>query len=156
MAEIGQQALKEMRLLVYELRPLALKREGLVGALRHRLDAVERRAGMEARLLLDGDVELPAAMEEGLFRIAQEALNNALKHAAPTTVTVYLRSFDDRIELDVIDDGVGFDPDAVNDMGGLGLISMRERAAKLGGLLTLYSKPAEGTTVSVSVEVPHE
>jgi PAS domain S-box-containing protein len=153
LAEIGQQALKEMRLLVYELRPLVLKREGLVGALRHRLDAVERRAGVNARLLMDGDVELSGAVEEGLFRIAQEALNNTLKHAAPTTVTVCLRSVDRRIELDVIDDGVGFDPDAVDDTGGLGLISMRERAAKMGGLLTLDSKPGGGTKVSVSVEV---
>ncbi len=153
LAEIGQQALKEMRLLVYELRPLALRREGLVGALRHRLDAVERRAGVEARLLMDGDIELPAAMEEGLFRIAQEALNNALKHAAPTTVTVCLRSIGQKIELNVIDDGVGFDPDAVDDTGGLGLISMRERAARMGGSLTLDSRPGEGTKVNVSVEV---
>ncbi|NIR15549.1 MAG: histidine kinase, partial [Desulfobacterales bacterium] len=76
-----QQALKEMRLLVYELRPLALRNEGLIGALQQRLDAVERRAGIDARLIVDGEVILPSPVEENLFRIAQEALNNALKHA---------------------------------------------------------------------------
>jgi signal transduction histidine kinase len=153
LAEIGQQALKEMRLLVYELRPLALRREGLAGALRQRLDAVERRAGVEARLLTEGEVELPAPVEEGLYRIAQEALNNALKHAAPTSVRVCLRAVDERVELEVVDDGTGFDPQIVGESGGMGLVSMRERAEKLGGSLTILSKPGEGTSVKVSVEV---
>jgi len=153
LGEIGQQALKEMRLLVYELRPLALQREGLVGALQQRLDAVERRTGVEARLLVEGEIELPASIEEGLYRITQEALNNALKHAAPTSVTVYIRADGRCVELEVADNGRGFDPDAVSDKGGMGLISMRERAEKLGGLLTVLSAPGEGTKVKVSVKV---
>lgn len=147
LAEIGQQALKEMRLLVYELRPLVLKREGLVGALRHRLESVEKRAGVDARLLIEGELELPALVEEALYRIAQEALNNALKHAAPTLVTVCIRTAEDSVELEVVDNGRGFDPQAVSDMGGLGLVSMHERVEKLGGALTALSKPGGGTTV---------
>ena len=153
LGEIAQQALKEMRLLVYQLRPLALQREGLVGALQQRLDAVEGRVGVEARLLAEKLVELPASVEEGLYRIAQEALNNALKHAAATSVTVCIRAEDERVELEVVDDGQGFDPDTVSDRGGMGLASMRERAEKLGGSLTVLSAPGEGTRVKVSVEV---
>jgi signal transduction histidine kinase len=149
LGEIGQQALKEMRLLVYDLRPLALQREGLVGALQQRLDAVERRAGVEARLLVEGEIELPASIEEGLYRIAQEALNNALKHAGPTSVTVHIRADGRFVGLEVADNGRGFDPDAVSDKGGMGLVSMRERAEKLGGLLTVLSAPGEGTSVKV-------
>ena len=147
--EISQQALKEMRLLVYELRPLALSREGLVGALQQRLDAVEKRAGVDARLLVEGEIQLPASAEEALYRIAQEALNNALKHAVPTRVTVRIQSADDRVTLEVVDDGVGFDPSAIADRGGMGLISIRERVEKIGGTVEILSKPGEGTSVRV-------
>jgi signal transduction histidine kinase/predicted hydrocarbon binding protein len=154
LADVGQQALREMRLLVYELRPLVLKREGLIGALQQRLDAVERRAGVEARLLIEGRVELPAAVEEGLYRIAQEALNNALKHAAPTSVTVSVCTEGDQVTLEVMDNGCGFDAQTRLDVGGMGLIGMRERADRLGGELTIRSRPGEGTTVTVSVPMP--
>jgi signal transduction histidine kinase len=152
--EIAQQALKEMRLLVYQLRPLVLKREGLVGALQQRLDAVEKRAGVDARLLVEGTLDLPATVEEGLYRIAQEALNNALKHAAPRAVILRIRADARRVVLDVTDDGQGFDPAAVSDKGGMGLVSMRERAERLGGSFSLASAPGGGTTVRVDVEVP--
>jgi signal transduction histidine kinase/PAS domain-containing protein len=151
LGEISQQALKEMRLLVYELRPLVLKREGLAGALQQRLDAVEKRAGMDVRLLVEGEVELPSPVEEELYRIAQEALNNTLKHAAATSVTVNVRGKRNRVELRVVDNGVGFDPDAMSDQGGMGLVSMRERAEKLGGVLAVLSAPGEGTRVIVEV-----
>ncbi len=150
LGEIGQQALKEMRLLVYQLRPLVLKREGLVGALQQRLDAVEKRAGVDARLLTEGEVELPAQVEEELYRIAQEALNNALKHAAATCVTVCIRAEGDQVELEVRDDGRGFDPVTVGNEGGMGLVSMRERTEKLGGTLVILSTPGEGTRVRVT------
>jgi len=154
LGEIAQQALREMRLLVYQLRPLVLKREGLVGALQQRLDAVEKRAGVDARLLAPGSIELPGEVEEGLYRIAQEALNNALKHAAPTSVTVCIRADGKRVTLEVSDDGRGFDPEGVSDKGGMGLVNMRERAERLGGSFDLSSAPGAGTTVRVSLEVP--
>lgn len=153
LGEIAQQALREMRLLVYQLRPLVLKREGLVGALQQRLDAVEKRAGVDARLLVEGPVELRAEVEDGLYRIAQEALNNALKHAAPTSVIVRIEVKEEGVMLEVSDDGRGFDPERVSDEGGMGLANMRERAERLGGALTLLSAPGAGTTVRVSLEV---
>jgi len=151
LGEISQQALREMRLLVYELRPLVLKREGLAGALQQRLDAVEKRAGVDARLLVDGTIELPTSVEEALYRIAQEALNNALKHAAATSITVRLRAKGDRIELEVIDNGRGFDLEAVSEQGGMGLVGMQERAEKVEGTLTVVSRPGKGTRVRVVV-----
>ena len=157
LGEINQQALKEMRLLVYELRPLHLRNVGLVGALQHRLDAVELRAGVNVNLAVDGEIELPPDVEETLFRIAQEALNNALKHAAPTSimVTVHIEgeSPNKRVELDIIDDGRGFDPTALGDEGGLGLVSMRQRVENIGGVLDIRSMPGEGTHVRASVDV---
>jgi signal transduction histidine kinase len=110
---------------------------------------------VEARLLVEGEVELPAPVEEGLYRIAQEALNNVLKHAGATSVTVAVRSKGGRVELEITDDGTGFDPDAMIDHGGMGLVSMRERADKMGGSFAVLSAPAGGTRVRVNVEVSH-
>jgi signal transduction histidine kinase len=155
LGEISQQALREMRLLVYELRPLALSGVGLVGALQRRLDAVERRSGVEVELSIEEELGLPAPIEEALFWIAMEALNNALKHANPTTVTVSLRKEEQRempcIELLIIDDGVGFDLDEKDGEGGVGLVSMKERIEKLGGELTVLSASGEGTHVKACV-----
>jgi signal transduction histidine kinase len=159
LGEIAQQALQEMRLLVYELRPLALEREGLIGALEQRLETVERRAGIQAPVLVDvdtrqgeGQVELAPELEEELYGIAQEALNNALKHAKASQVALSVRVADGSVALEVADDGQGFDPVGIHDAGGLGLISMQERADKIGGQLTIHSAPGEGTRVSVSLE----
>ncbi len=149
--EITQQALKEMRLLIHELRPLALEEVGLHGALLRRLDAVEKRAGIDARILADDLVDLEPPVEEGLYRIAQEALNNALKHAEAESVVVHIGADNGNVVLEVTDDGCGFDPDAVDCAGGMGLASMHERAQALGGSLTITSAPEAGTKVAVTV-----
>ncbi len=152
LAQIGltaQQALKEMRMLVHELRPPVLEQEGLVGALQQRLDAVERRTGVTASLFVEGEVELPVSVEKVLYHIAQEALNNALRHAVATSVQVCVRSDDDQVELEVVDDGSGFDLATASDAGGLGLIGIREWAERLGGNLTILSTPGEGSVVRV-------
>jgi len=148
-SEAMQQALKEMRLLVYELRPPALENEGLVGALQHRLDAVEGRAGVQTQLLLTGSPELPVSVEEGLYYIAQEALNNALKHAAATQVTIRLTSDDHEVTLVIEDNGIGFDPQSLSNHAGMGLVNMQERADKLGGTLTLDTATGRGTRVNL-------
>jgi signal transduction histidine kinase len=165
LGEIAQQALQEMRLLVYELRPLALEREGLIGALEQRLETVERRAGIQARVLVVGDtrtgdtdtrqgegqVKLAPDLEEELYGIAQEALNNALKHANASRVVSSVHVTDESVALEVADDGQGLDPRDIHDTGGLGLVSMQERAEKIGGELTIDSAPGEGTRVMVTV-----
>ena len=151
LGEIAQQSLKEMRLLVYELRTSTLETEGLIGALQQRLDAVEKRAGVEARLVVEETVDLPPLVEEGLYRIAQEALNNALKHAGATVVTVRVNVTVDQADLEVSDNGSGFNPQAVAKAGGLGLISMRERAEQLDGYFSIKSQPGQGTRVIVNI-----
>ncbi len=150
--ETARQALKEMRLLVYDLRPELLEQDGLVGALQRRLDAVERRAEVEVSLQTEMLAVLPAPVEEGLYRIAQEALNNAIKHASAGEVVVRVEFDGERAVLEVEDNGSGFALDKVEHGAGLGLTSMRERTDKLGGTLTIRSEPGEGTTVRVSVE----
>lgn len=154
LGETSQQALKEMRLLVYELRPLALERVGLIGALQQRLDAVEVRAGVQARLLVEGTCQVPMAMEEELYRIAEQALNNALKHAMAISVAVKMQGDGRRLAMEVVDDGCGFDLDAVKDKGGQGLMSMQERTEQIGGVLQIRTAPGQGTTVRVEVEMP--
>jgi signal transduction histidine kinase len=155
LGEISQQALKEMRLLVYELRPLALADVTLVEALQQRLDAVERRAGVDVQLVADDSLDLPDAIEETLYRIAQEALNNALQHASPTSVVVSIQVTgeppEQQVVLEVSDDGAGFDKSALGDQGGIGLSSMKERAENLGGDLTIHSSPGEGTSVKATI-----
>ena len=151
LGETSQQALKEMRLLVYELLPLDLESEGLIGALQQRLDAVEGRAGVEARLIVEGEISLPPELETCLYRVALEALNNSLKHAAATKITVRLAAEGERVALNIEDDGNGFDQEALPDRGGMGLTSMRERTDEVGGTLEILSEPGKGTTVKVAV-----
>jgi signal transduction histidine kinase len=148
---VTQQALKEMRLLIYELRPPVLEQEGLVGALQQRLDAVESRAGVDSRLLVEGELRLDPPREEALYRIALEALNNALKHAAATSVVVRISASDEGIELEVSDDGQGFDPSRPGEAGGMGLVTMRDRADRIGGTLSAASTPGGGTSVKVRI-----
>jgi len=152
LGDIAQQALQEMRLLVYELRPSALESEGLVGALEQRLETVERRAGIQARFEVQGERALTPDLEQELYHIAQEALNNALKHAYASTVKLTLRCVGESVVLEVSDNGQGFDPKAQGDHGGLGLVGMRERARRIGGQLTIQSAPGEGTTITVEVK----
>ncbi|NLE44031.1 MAG: GAF domain-containing protein [Chloroflexi bacterium] len=149
LGEISQQALREMRLLVYELRPPILQRVGLVGALRQRLDVVEKRAGIRSELTVEGHTSLPAYVEQALYRIAEEALNNATKHAVASVVEVRLSVNQSSISLDVVDDGQGFDLRAQSTRGGLGLIGMKERAEEIGGTLTIETGPGMGTRVHV-------
>ncbi len=150
--DTARSAMHDMRLLIFELHPPALALEGLVTALRIRLAAVEARAGLKTALKVEGERRLPIVLEEELYRIAQEALNNVMKHAGAQHVTVRLEFTDKTVCLQVCDDGIGFDPLTVRNAGGIGLRSFEERAAKVGGQVTLESSPGEGTTVTVSIK----
>jgi signal transduction histidine kinase len=139
-----------MRLLIYELRPLALQSEGLAGALRNRLEAVERRAGIDVRLIIENLVPLSDQVETGLYGIAQEALNNVIKHAHATQVTLRLSAGPHQVEMEIHDNGHGIvDLDAMH--GGVGLSSMRERARALGGELSIASAAGQGTSILVKI-----
>ncbi len=152
--ETGQQALKEMRLLIHRLRPSILSKEGLVRALQHRLNSVEGRAGVRHEMIVENEIRLSPALENAIYQTAQEALNNALKHAMASEVIVQLSIVNgQQVVLQVKDNGRGFDPDAAAESDGMGLTSMQERAEMFGGHLTIHSVPGQGTTVKASLKV---
>jgi len=149
---INLQALKEMRLLIHHLRPSNLEEMGLVDALRHRLETVEQRAGIKAQLEVNGEIPpIPVYIEDELYAIAQEALNNSLRHSSASKVTVEINLVENELILLVQDNGVGFDPGKVRP--GIGLGSMKERASKIGGEIEINGQLGQGTTIKVKVEI---
>jgi signal transduction histidine kinase len=148
--DTAQEALREMRLLIFELRPPALE-NGLASALQNRLDAVESRGGLKTELHVAGKEAGSLALHTELYHIALEALNNALKHANAQSVQVALRYEDAGIQLEICDDGIGFDPAIARLGGGLGLAGMRERAQRIGALLEVDSAVGKGTSILVRV-----
>ncbi|MET3293014.1 UNVERIFIED_CONTAM: signal transduction histidine kinase [Brevibacillus sp. OAP136] len=138
--------MKEMRALIWQLRPAGLE-EGLLTALK----LYGQKLGIVVRDQLDGFNELPRAIEETLLRIGQESLNNVAKHAKVTEVQVYLKVTKREVLLRVTDGGAGFSQQAGQKLNSLGLISMRERAEMLGGLFSIESKPGKGTVVQVLI-----
>jgi PAS domain S-box-containing protein len=149
--DTAQEALREMRLLIYQLHPPVLENGGLAVALQVRLDAVERRGGIRAELEVEGQERLLPTIQAELYQIAQEALNNALKHAHARQVQVHLQFGEEVTLLEVQDDGVGFEPAAVETGGGLGLPGMKERVLKIGSRLEITTASGQGTKVIVEV-----
>lgn len=153
LGERAQEALSEMRTLIHSLRPAGLEDNGLVPALkrlaermrREHLLTVEVTVGVGARQRPDDE------QERELFRIAQEALTNIVKHAGATRVGILLDANDDTLLLEVEDDGKGFDPMAEYRADAFGIIGMYERAALIRGTVTVDSQPGRGTRISVSV-----
>lgn len=148
-AATARQALNEMRLFVHRLRPSELDQQGLAVALSQRVAAVEGWSGVRIRLLVDDTIRLPAEVEGALYQIAQEALNNALRHAHANTITLKLQSEDRHTLLEISDDGRGFDPQQAQ--RGLGLTSMAERARAIHAAFEILTRPGEGTRVRVRV-----
>jgi signal transduction histidine kinase len=147
------EALYDIRLLIFELHPPILEGQGLAEALRIRLAAVETRAGLKSELRVEEERRLPLAIEEELYRIALEALNNVVKHARARQVTVYLRFDEQRVRLEVSDNGRGYDPAVARDSGGMGLRGMEERTRRINGMLEILGAPGVGTTVKVEVPI---
>ena len=148
--ENARQALKEMRLFLFQMKPVDLEHAGLVAALHERLAAVEGRADVKARLLADDDIDLSLEKETMLYYIAQEALNNIMKHADAKSVTILLKKRKTSVTLEVVDDGRGFDPKSTS-KGGMGLRIMQERVAKLDGKITIKSALGKGTKITVRI-----
>ena len=154
LGDTAHQALKEMRLLLYELRPAVLDSEGLVNALQHRIGAVEKQLGVEVDFQVMDLPELPNNIEDGLYHIAMEALNNIVKHSESKAATIKLIIKDENIVMEISDDGIGFDTDLFQK--GLGLRNMRERGQMLESEILVDSKPGEGTRVSIEVKIPSD
>jgi signal transduction histidine kinase len=150
MSDAARQALKEMRLLLYELRLQSIDSLDLAEQIELRLAAVERRAGINARLVVEDGPRVPQFWIPEVYPIVMEALNNSLKHAGASQVRVAITGDARRLDVEVTDDGVGFDP-SLTPPGGMGLKSMAERAERLGGTLLIESAPGHGTRVHLSV-----
>jgi two-component system, NarL family, sensor histidine kinase UhpB len=141
--------------LAWELRPTALDDLGLRAALTNYVQAWSNRTGIPARLHTSGllDDRLAPDVETTLYRIAQEALNNAAKYSRAGHVEVILERRHDSVLLVVEDDGIGFEADGNVKRQGFGLVGMRERAALVGGNVEIESAPGQGTTVLVRIDV---
>jgi two-component system sensor histidine kinase DegS len=153
-----REVLDETRRLIFDLRPMTLDDLGLVPTLRKFVREFGDRAGVQAQLRVVGEeARLPRALEPTLFRIIQEALNNARKHSRASNVEVAITFGTTRVTAVVRDDGVGMDLPAIearlDQNRNLGLISMRERTALEKGRLDIRSQPGQGTEVRVSFDL---
>lgn len=147
-------SLRELRLLLFEFRPEALGRLGLVEALRERLRVVERQVGIHAEVNASSYGELPFSIEEPFYRVALEALNNSLRHAQASQVEIALTEDDGHLLMVILDDGTGFDQSASTGTGGMGLESMQKRISKVDGVLTVKSQVGGGTVVLARAPLP--
>jgi signal transduction histidine kinase len=149
--ELQREALAEMRALIFELRPGNLEQDGLTRALKTHTAALQGRIGLpvvvESTL---GEERLPLPVEETLYRIAQEALHNVVKHAAARQVRVEVGRKRSGVRLRIKDDGKGFDPSHVP-AGHLGLAGMQARATRIGASFSCKSVSGKGTTIEVVV-----
>lgn len=150
LGDLSQQALRQLRLLLYELRPTVLEQEGLAGALRHRLEAVERRAGVQVALIDELDAPLPAALQTELFLLGLEVLNYSLKHAAASSVTVVLRGNGNEVTLEAIDNGSGY---SAGLEAGSDFYTIERRVSELGGLLEVEVPSSRGEVLRARVPV---
>ncbi|WP_328916795.1 MULTISPECIES: GAF domain-containing sensor histidine kinase [unclassified Streptomyces] len=149
---LAAEAADELRAVVVELRPAALDEDGLLATLRTQADVLDRVHAADVTFHACAVRALPAAQEEALLRVAQEAMHNALRHAHASSVGVTLEGRGKGARLRVRDDGRGFDPTAVRSAGRhLGLVSMRDRADGVGGSLTVESAPGKGTVIEMEV-----
>ena len=141
------QALKEMRLLLYELRLMDLENVNLEEAIRVRLDAVEKRAGIRHEIRVSDDFRIPQICSTELYPIVIEALNNSLKHARAEKIGVYFQEEDGQAMIIIRDNGVGFDPAVATN--GMGLRNMVERCRKINADLEIESKSGRGTVIRI-------
>jgi two-component system sensor histidine kinase DegS len=148
--ENARQALREMRLFLFELEPMDIEKNGLVSTLRQRLDSVEGRSGIQPRMISDSEILLSVEKETEIYYIVEEALNNILKHANAKSVVVKLRQRKASIYLEIVDNGCGFDPDRI-ELGRKGLKNMKDRAKRIKGRLSISSSPKNGTKITLVV-----
>lgn len=142
--------LTEMRALIFELRPESLEQEGLVSVLTKQAASLQARHGVAVRTSFCDEPPLRLEIKESLYRIAREALHNTIKHARATQVELSLTHDAEGYQLEIADNGLGFDPSGTYP-GHLGLKSMRERTTALNGMIYLSSAPGKGTRIRVRI-----
>jgi signal transduction histidine kinase len=146
--QLADNALSEMRSLIYTLRPETLANEGLLAVLKRHIQALTLRKNIP--ITFDAPIAEPAAsldVKEALFRIATEALHNALSHSGATAISVTLDATPIQLTLSIRDDGIGFDPET-HARDRFGLRTMRERAAECGGTLAIQATPGSGSVIT--------
>ncbi|MEA3327671.1 MAG: PAS domain S-box protein [Chloroflexota bacterium] len=149
LSSIARDGMSELRLLIFELRPPALEKLGLLGALQERLNMVESRSGIHADLNVEGEPDLSQDLETQLYWIVYEALSNVLKHAKAKHVSLKFHFTRRSAVVTLKDDGVGFDPTTFEDSHGGGLKNIVERVNGFGGKISVQSEPGEGTKLRV-------
>jgi PAS domain S-box-containing protein len=147
--QLTRGALAEMRMLLLELRPTALTEVGLVDLLRQLTEAAAGRGGFPVSYKVDGKCTVPPDVQVALYRVAQEALNNVLKHSGASDAAVHLACQADSALLSISDNGAGFNPETVSPKH-LGLRIMQERAAGVGATVKVISTEGHGTQVTVA------
>lgn len=147
---LAEAGLSEMRALIFELRPESLQNEGVVVAITKQADALRARHKLEVTADLGSEPDISLDRKEALYRVTQEAMQNIARHSHATKVDVRLHRSDSCIVLEIHDNGMGFDPGR-GYPGHLGLQSMQERVALIGGDFAIVSQPGTGTTISVSL-----
>ncbi|MEM7029753.1 MAG: sensor histidine kinase [Chloroflexota bacterium] len=148
---LTRSGLDETRRALTSLRASPLEELGLLLALAELAKSAKARAGIQLNLNLPAQLPpLSSAIEQAIYRIAQEAIANVIKHATAQTLTMCLDQ-DDQIRLLITDDGVGFLPEHQPPDGHFGLVGMQERARLIGGSLTIQSQPNQGTTVKLTI-----
>jgi signal transduction histidine kinase len=147
---LSEGGLAEMRALIFDLRPESLENEGLVAALAKQAAVLQTRHQIQVSAHLTAEEpDAPMPVKEALYRVAQEALHNVVKHAGATTISLALSSENGQINLEICDNGCGFDVNGTF-TGHLGLRSMRERVEQVGGRLTVISEPGQGTQITAT------
>jgi signal transduction histidine kinase len=142
--------LAELHQLAFSLRPASLDHLGLKEAIRQDLDLIAEKSGLETRLETYGLTRrLPGDVETALYRVVQEALDNAVRHACASRVEITIVEHDGRIVLTIADDGTGFHLETASQGFCFGLLSMRERVEMIGGRLSIETAPGQGTAVSI-------
>ncbi len=151
--QLVREAMLDMRLLIFELHPPILQEEGLATALRTRLESVEARSGIHTEYNVINERRLDLEIETEVYRIAQEALTNVVKHSGANYVSVSLSYYPDEFKLEVQDNGIGFDSELIIQKGGLGLKGMRERVRKMNGTFNIESTSNTGTKLEVILKI---
>ncbi|GCE28486.1 hypothetical protein KDA_39700 [Dictyobacter alpinus] len=149
---LTEAGLAEMRALIFELRPESLATEGLVAALSKQVAVLRSRHRLQVDFCAEAEPELSLENKQNLYRIAQEALHNIVKHARASQVTLTLEQHTGALHLQIRDDGHGFNPEQPFP-GHLGVLSMRERVKKMAGTLHIDSHPRQGTTIDIQLPV---
>jgi len=161
--DLARRTTKEIRHMLFTLRPLVLESQGLVAALNSMAEKLQETFGQDVQIQVDENIldDMEIGKQGVIFFIVEEAVNNARKHAQASHIWVRMRIVDKGVALlEIQDDGVGFDVEAVtrsyDQRGSLGMINLRERTELVNGVLNIQSAPGKGTRIQVAIPLSEE